>query len=61
MADNVQSQVKPALLDKKAATAWRTNHDLHVLLLMKQESVTKPVAQVQAYFEGVDGLKKRMG
>ena len=50
-----------SLLDKKALSNWKTNHELHVLLVMKQHGVTKAVAAVQAYHEGVDGLKRRMG
>jgi hypothetical protein len=50
-----------AVLDKKARAAWRTNHDLHVLLIMRQNDVSKADAGVQAYFEGLDGLKKRLG
>lgn len=49
------------LLDKKALAAWKTNADLHVLLIMKQHGVSKSVAVTQAYFEGVDGVKKRLG
>lgn len=49
------------ITDKKALQNWRTNHDLHVLLIMKQHGLTKPLALVQAYAEGVDGLTKRMG
>lgn len=48
------------ITDKKALLAWRTNHDLHVLLLMKQEKLSKGAAVVQAYHEGVDGLNKRL-
>lgn len=44
--------------DKKAKAAWRQNHDLHVMLLMRRHKLSKADAQVQAYFEGVDGLKK---
>lgn len=56
MADEVKSVV----LDKKAIPEWRTNHDLHVLLIMRKDKMSKPNAIVQAYHEGIDGLKKRM-
>lgn len=46
--------------DAKAYAAWRTNHDLHVLLLMKGGK-TKAQALVVAYHEGVEGLNKRLG
>lgn len=56
------SQSGHAILDKKAFGAWRTNFDLHVLMLMKKHPVlSKAQAQVQAYHEGVDGLNKRLG
>lgn len=58
MAD---ANTSPALLDKKALASWRVNFDLHVLLLMKQLNVSKAVATTQAYFETLDGLKKRLG
>lgn len=47
--------------DKAAFAEWRKNFDLHVLLLMKKHKLSKAVALVQAYHEGVDGLNKRLG
>lgn len=52
--------VRAGTLDKKAIVEWRNNHDLHVLLIMKQNAVTKPIAVVQAYHEGIEGLQKRL-
>lgn len=49
------------LTDKQAIAKWRQNHDLHVLLIMRQNGLTKPQALVQAYHEGVEGLNKRLG
>lgn len=46
--------------DKKAGASWRQNFDLHVLLIQKQAGLAKPYALVQAYFEGVEGLNKRL-
>ncbi|GHA11875.1 hypothetical protein GCM10007989_02780 [Devosia pacifica] len=48
------------ITDKKALLNWRTNHDLHVLLIMKQHKLTKSQALVQAYHEGAEGLNKRL-
>lgn len=53
-------EVTKMVMDKKALGAWRTNFDLHVLLVMKQEQCAKPLAMVQAYSEGVEGLAKRL-
>lgn len=47
-------------MDKKAKATWRTDHDLHVLLIMKQKSCSKGDATVQAYAEGRNGLSKRL-
>lgn len=55
-----QATANGLLVDKKAFAAWRTNHDLHVLLLMKGGK-TKAEALVHAYYEGVEGLNKRLG
>lgn len=61
MADTTTLKVRPQVMtDKKALLNWRTNHDLHVLLLMKQHGLTKGQATVQAYCEGVEGLNARM-
>lgn len=60
MAEEVKNA--PAVLtDKQAVAKWRTNHDLHVLMIMKRHDLTKAQAIVQAYHEGVDGLNKRLG
>lgn len=60
MAENTVNA--PAVLtDKKALAKWRTNHDLHVLMIMNKHGLTKAQAVVQAYHEGVDGLNKRLG
>lgn len=50
-----------AVLDKKALAKWKSNNDLHVLLIMRQNGLSKAQAVVQAYHEGVDGLSKRLG
>lgn len=55
-----QTTANGPLTDKGAFNAWRTNHDLHVLLLMKAGK-TKAQALVLAYHEGVEGLNKRLG
>lgn len=49
-----------AAADKKAAAQLRTDHDLHVLLVMKSKACTKAEALVIAYAEGRDGLSKRL-
>ena len=49
------------VLDKAAGKQWRTNFDLHVLLIAKKHGLSKADATVQAYHEGVDGLNKRLG
>jgi len=49
------------MLDKKAMAAFKNKHMLHVLLIVDQEKVSKSLAQVQAYHEGVEGLAKRTG
>lgn len=59
MAD--EKKPAPAMLDKKALASWKANADLHVLLIMRQNGVSKSQATVQAYHEGVDGLSKRLG
>lgn len=57
MADEVKHRVMD---DKKSMQNWRTNYDLHVLMIMKQHGLTKAQACVQAYAEGVEGLNKRL-
>lgn len=47
-------------MDKKAKLQLRTDHDLHVLLIMKQKTCAKSEAQVIAYAEGRNGLSKRL-
>ena len=58
MADDVKTV--SVITDKKALLNWRTNHDLHVLLIMKRHGLTKSQALVQAYHEGAEGLQKRL-
>lgn len=48
------------MTDKKALLKWRTNHDLHVLLIMNKHGVPKAQATVQAYHEGAEGLTRRL-
>lgn len=59
MAEEMKKHV--VMTDKKAIANWRLNHDLHVGLIMKTHGLTKTVASVQAYAEGVEGLTKRLG
>lgn len=58
MADEVKNYA--VITDKKALLKWRTNHDLHVLLIMNRHGLTKGQAMVQAYHEGAEGLSKRL-
>lgn len=58
MADEVTKRMHA---DKKSLSSWKANNDLHVLLIVRQDVVSKATAVVQAYFEGVDGLNKRLG
>lgn len=58
MADE---KVFTVLTDKKALQNWRNKHDLHVLLVMQQNGLSKAQALVQVYHEGADGLNKRLG
>lgn len=51
---------KPASLDKKALAAWKSNFDLHVLLIIRQNGLSKSQAVIQAYHEGVEGLSTRL-
>lgn len=60
MAENNVAALPTILADKKALLNWKTNNDLHVLLIMKTHNVAKSLAQVQAYAEGVEGLSKRL-
>lgn len=56
-----ESEVKPHLItDKKAVLNWKTNLDLHTLLVMKTHGLSKGQALVQVYAEGVEGLSKRL-
>jgi len=48
------------ILDKKGLAATKQNMDLHVLLIMKQENISKAQAQANAYSEGAEGLVKRL-
>ena len=55
-----KTEAKPsAVLDKKALQTWRRKHDLHVLLIMERDGLSKPNALVQAYHEGIEGLQGR--
>lgn len=47
------------MLEKKAMTTYKNKQMLHVLLIMDQEKVSKSVATIQAYHEGVEGLGAR--
>ncbi|QCS37238.1 hypothetical protein [Tortoise microvirus 73] len=38
----------------------KTDHDLHVLLLMKREGLSKSDAIVMAYLDGLNGLQDRL-
>lgn len=58
MADEVKNAT--VITDKKALLKWRTNHDLHVLLIMNRHGLSKGQATVQAYHEGAEGLSKRL-
>lgn len=49
------------ILEKKALAAWKREFDLHVMLIMKQERVSKAVALIQAYHEGVETQATRLG
>lgn len=48
------------MLDKKELAANKRAFDLHVLLIMEQEKVTKPAAIAQAYHEGATGRGLRI-
>ena len=48
-------------LDKKGLAAAKSNHDLHVLLVIRQDKVSKSAALVIAYTEGAPGLNTRLG
>lgn len=56
-----QTATPAPTLDKTAKAAWKTNHDLHVLLIQKKHGLSKADASVQAYHEGIEGLNKRLG
>lgn len=45
---------------KKRIKAARLDHDVHVLLLMKREKLSKPDALILAYLDGVLGLADRL-
>lgn len=47
-------------MDKKAIKMAREALDLHVLLIMRQDVVSKPVALGIAYAEGEKGLARRL-
>lgn len=39
----------------------KSDFDLHLLLIMKQEGLSKAKAHFRAWCEGPDGLNKRLG
>lgn len=45
---------------KKRLKAAKANHDLHVLLLMRQQNLSKTEATLLAYLDGVLGLDQRL-
>lgn len=59
---SVESKVShmAVITDKKALASWKNNHELHLLLIQRQNGLTKAQALVQAYHEGVEGLSKRL-
>lgn len=60
-ADVLGNAPKFPVLDKKASGAFKNKLDLHVLLIIQQNGLTKSQALVQAYHEGVEALGKRLG
>lgn len=48
-------------MDAKQEKAEKADFDLHCLLIMKQEGVTKSKALIRAWSEGRDGLSQRLG
>lgn len=57
----MENVVKIDAAAKKAEAEAKTNHDLHVLLVMKQDNVSKSKALLTAYREDKAGLNKRLG
>lgn len=53
-ADNVSGAKSPTQKEMKA------DFDLHVLLIIRQDKVTKSVAQFRAWCEGQGGLGRRL-
>lgn len=47
--------------NKKLIAAAKRDHELHVLLVQKQDAQDKSTAVLTAYREGVAGLEKRLG
>ncbi|OCC05611.1 hypothetical protein BA190_07550 [Labrys sp. WJW] len=47
-------------LPKKALSSNQRDHDLHVMLIMRDEDVSKTKALAQAYWEGSAGLTERL-
>lgn len=47
-------------LDKKAIAKAKADHDLHVLLIIRQDEISKSKAITIAYAEGAAGLKERL-
>lgn len=46
--------------EKKAFAKAKTDHDLHVLLIMRTDEQSKAEALVTAYREGTAGLSARL-
>ena len=49
------------LKDAKAMKAAKSDFDLHVMLIAKQESITPAKARFVAWLEGNAGLQSRLG
>lgn len=47
--------------EKRARVAATTDHNLHVLLVMRQDEASLSDARVTAWLEGREGLKTRLG
>jgi hypothetical protein len=57
----IKAAAPSVLTDKVSKKNWSKNFLLHVMLIEHHNGLSKSEAQVQAYFEGFDGLKKRLG
>lgn len=59
--DNAENVVIPAVvLDKKALSQAKLDFNLHVALIMRQDSANKNAALFKAWLEGRDGLQNRL-